>query len=251
MLLTERFAPLMAQALHCAESAEGLALSLDEIQKRLLSLAEEERSQIWEGKSILHDDSAKNDLDDARFAVYAWVDEKMLNAQRADASAWMPLSLQCHYFSTTEAGQQFFARLTVLLDRLCLAREDAENTLDLAMRLELAQNLAKEQDGMELLRVFALCLLYGFRGRLFGQEELLQRVRKACLPLVRSRKSPPPSSLWLTSPNEQALPTIWNAPPTCLCLSSAVPSSGSIVPIFSHIFLAKDCKLYEGFAETL
>ena len=185
MLLTERFAPLMAQALHCAESAEGLALSLDEIQRRLLSLAEEERGQIWEEKSILYDDSAKNNLDDARFAVYAWVDEKMLNAQRADASAWMPLSLQYHYFSTTEAGQQFFARLTILLDRLSLAREDAKNPLDLATRLELAQNLAKEQDGMELLRVFALCLLYGFRGRLFGQEELLQRVRKACLPLVR------------------------------------------------------------------
>ena len=32
--------------------------------------------------------------------------------------------------------------------------------------------------------MFALCLLYGFQGRLYGQDELLARVRRACRALL-------------------------------------------------------------------
>ncbi|MBR4741717.1 MAG: DotU family type IV/VI secretion system protein, partial [Desulfovibrio sp.] len=164
-------------------------MPLEEIHKQLIILADEERSQPLEGICDQNDPSAgKDDLDDARFAVYAWVDEKLLNADRADASAWLPLSLQYHYFSTAEAGAQFFCRLNKLLDKIGIRREDGETTFDLAMRFELAQSFPQKSTEMGVVRIFALCLLYGFRGELFGQEEVLLRLRKVCLTLLHKPK---------------------------------------------------------------
>ncbi|MBQ7608724.1 MAG: DotU family type IV/VI secretion system protein [Desulfovibrionaceae bacterium] len=187
MDLQERFAPLMAQALHCA-SGEGLAMPLEAVQTRLFSLAEEERSALAFSSDL------PDRLEYARFAVYAWADEKLLNAERPDAGAWLPLSLQCRYFSTTEAGHIFFTRLDDVLDSLGIAREVDGVPQDLAERLERACHLAPERSGVDVLRIFALCLLYGFRGRLFAEEELLLRVRKACRALLRQ-----PETVSLTS----------------------------------------------------
>ncbi len=187
MDLHERFAPLMAAALHYAGSPEGLAMPLEDIQTRLLEQADEERAMpVPPTGGGLPDmpEERRRGLEDARFAVYAWADEKLLNAQRPDAAAWMPLSLQCHYFSTTEAGQTFFSKLDAQLTALGIAAEEEEPAA-LAQRLEQARSLPLNDSGLEVLRVYALCLLYGFRGRLYSQGELLARVRKACRALLR------------------------------------------------------------------
>ncbi|MCR5563002.1 MAG: DotU family type IV/VI secretion system protein [Desulfovibrio sp.] len=187
MDLQERFAPLMAAALHYAGSPQGLATPLEDIQARLLEQADEERAlPVPSAGGDLPDmpEERRRELEDARFAVYAWTDEKLLNAQRPDAAAWMPLSLQCHYFSTTEAGQTFFSRLDALLTALGIAGEGAEPP-DLAQRLEQARGLPPDSSRVDVLRVYALCLLYGFRGRLYSQDDLLARVRKACRALLR------------------------------------------------------------------
>lgn len=194
MDLQERFAPLMAAALHYAGSAQGLAMPLEDIQARLLEQAEGERAiPALSADGGLPDmpEERRRELEDARFAVYAWADEKLLNAPRPDAGAWMPLSLQCRYFSTTEAGQLFFSRLNAVLDTLGITGEDDGEPRDLAQRLEMARSLPADGAGVDVLRIFALCLLYGFRGRLYGQKDLLARVRKAAEVLLRRPETRP------------------------------------------------------------
>ena len=190
MELFERFFPLMSEALHCSGTPEGLALPLEDVQARLVRLADQERASVPEsGIDRLPDfsEARRQDLDLCRFAVCAWVDEKLLNAPRQDAAAWMPLSLQCRYFGTTEAGQRFFTYLDGLLDGFGLSAQENGEPVDLARRLELAGGFSPDAAGMGVLQVFALCLLYGFRGRLYGQPDLLARVRKACYGLIAVR----------------------------------------------------------------
>ena len=165
----------MAAALHCA-STEGQSLPLEDIQARLINLADKERLLPLDQEVL---------IDDARFAVYAWVDEKLLHAERPDALGWVPLSLQCHYYSTTEAGRLFFTRLNALLDQLGIAKEEE----DLGQRLELALNLTKESRPYEVLQIFALCLLYGFSGKLYNKKELLARLRKTSLLLLKQNST--------------------------------------------------------------
>ena len=90
MDMEERFAPLMAAALHCAGSSEGLAMTLEDIQARMLELADEERAMppaltAHGGPTDMPE--RLRELENARFAVYAWADEKLLNARRPDAAA--------------------------------------------------------------------------------------------------------------------------------------------------------------------
>ncbi len=196
MELMERFSPLMSEALHCSGSAEGLALPLEEIQRRLVETAEQERSAVpLSANDTLPDfsDVRRRELEMCRLAVYAWADEVMLHSPRPDAMSWMPLSLQCRYFHTTEGGQLFFTRLTGLLDDMGIAadEEDGEGgTDDIAVRLEAACRAAPSAPGADVLRVFALCLLYGFQGRLYGRPETLSRVRKACWDLISMKDRP-------------------------------------------------------------
>ncbi len=188
MDMQERFAPLMAAALHFAGTSQGLSMALEDIQSRMLELAEEERALPAAlpagGGPLDMPEERRLELEECRFAVYAWADEKLLNAPRPDAGSWMPLSLQRRYFSTTEAGQIFFSRLDGVLGTLGIAGDENGEPLDLAQRLERARSGLQEKAGAGALRMFALCLLYGFRGRLYGQEELLARVRSACRTLL-------------------------------------------------------------------
>ena len=180
----DRFAPLMSEALHCAGAPEGLSLPLAEAQSRLARLADEERAIPL---SAADAQGAPGGLDRCRFAVYAWADEKMLNAPRPDAAAWMGYSLQSRYFATTEGGHLFFAHLEELLDSLGVARLKDGTPLSLDRRLDLAAALPSDEPGREALAVHALCLLYGFSGRLWEQPELLAGIRKAAYALVPRR----------------------------------------------------------------
>ena len=200
----KRFSDLMGETLHCSGTPEGLALSQAETQDRLLRLAEEERSlPVTEAAGLLPDfsEARRKDLEQCRFAVYAWIDEQMLNAPRSDAAGWLPLSLQCHYFGTTAAGREFFARLAALFDGLGVPAVapalpgETVSLADPAWRMERAVGYSPEATGMDVLRVYALCLLYGFRGGLFDQPDRLARLRKASHELlgVRSTAQPVPA----------------------------------------------------------
>ena len=182
MDILERFAPLMAEALHCADTPEGQALPLEEIQARLLHLAKEETLQAL--PSNQEPEALRTALDDCRFAVSAWVDEQLLTSSRPDAAGWLPLSLQCRFFATTDAGQLFFERLDSILEALGLPAEEDGEAQSLESRLERATALPPDAPGLGTLQVYALCLLYGFSGRLYDQPEVLARLRPLCLNLL-------------------------------------------------------------------
>jgi type VI secretion system protein ImpK len=78
------------------------------------------------------------DTQDIVYALVALTDEVAINTPEPLRSYWMSQPLQLHYFGENVAGEGFFARLQALLS-----------------------------DGrrIEVLRVYHLCLLFGFQGK--------------------------------------------------------------------------------------
>lgn len=78
------------------------------------------------------------DTQDIIYAIVALTDEVAINTPEPLRSYWMNQPLQLHYFGENIAGEGFFARLQALLS-----------------------------DGrrIEVLRVYHLCLLFGFQGK--------------------------------------------------------------------------------------
>jgi type VI secretion system protein ImpK len=107
----------------------------------------------------------------ATFAVVAFLDESILNSNNPIFADWPRMPLQEELFGGHTAGEIFFQ----CIDRL-LARSDSPHLAD-------------------VLEVFALCLLLGYRGRysLSGQEGIrtvleaiadkMQRIRGGVRPL--------------------------------------------------------------------
>jgi type VI secretion system protein ImpK len=90
------------------------------------------------------------DTQDIVYAIVALTDEIALNTPEPLRSYWMGQPLQLHYFGENVAGEGFFARL---------------------------QSLLGEGRRIEVLRVYHLCLLFGFQGRYGfpgGEVELLR-----------------------------------------------------------------------------
>lgn len=210
--LCERFEHFMAETLHYAGAPDGLTVPLADAETRLVELAEKERS-MPAGQPDISDMSSQN-LERARFAVMAWADEQMLGSQRPDADEWAAVSLQFRYFKTAEAGRLFYGELEKCLDSCNVPRRartrpvseneeelaaggtelsageaesaaeenefDAWHDLSLAERCELAADTDIKGEEFETLKVFALCLLYGFCGELYDDPERLGRIRRAC-----------------------------------------------------------------------
>lgn len=94
------------------------------------------------------------DIEDASFAVVAFLDEAILSSDWPARHAWMSNSLQRHRFGLTDAGEVFFDRLDMILGQPHRA---------------------------EVLEVYYLCLTLGFRGRyqIHGQDELRKLIDRA------------------------------------------------------------------------
>ena len=90
-------------------------------------------------------------VDDALFAVCAFVDEAILDSTWPGREAWMRRKLQETRFHTANAGLEFYERLAML--RAGTAPGEATDTAPL--------------DGgqRELLEVYVACLTLGFRGK--------------------------------------------------------------------------------------
>ncbi|MDR1463053.1 MAG: DotU family type IV/VI secretion system protein [Azoarcus sp.] len=169
------------------------ALPLSEIRQTLFALAEEERETPVAASVPTREEPMRPeagfdtapDFPRCRLAVYAWVDETLLNAARPDAAAWTAMSLQHAFFQTSEAGTLFFTHLGELLDRLLPLADDAAvekaGAPDwLVSQLEAAAPLRRETSpARRELDVYALCLLLGFRGRYFDAPEFCERLRQA------------------------------------------------------------------------
>lgn len=92
-------------------------------------------------------------INQAMFAVVAWIDEAALTCDWSGAAQWRSAPLQRHYFSTGRAGVEFFQRL---------------------------EALPKESNGVR--EVFGLALLSGFQGKFATRPvvELFQ-YRRECM----------------------------------------------------------------------
>jgi type VI secretion system protein ImpK len=107
-----------------------------------------------------------DDIDDIRYALVALADEVVLNKNDALRDFWVPRMLQLRYFKENVAGEIFFGRLEAL--RKSPSRTDA-------------------------LKVYYLCLLFGFRGKYRvrgGEVELLDITDAVREQLLRQRALP-------------------------------------------------------------
>lgn len=103
------------------------------------------------------------DVKQATFAVVAFLDESVLSSRNPVFANWARLPLQAELFGHQLAGEMFFQELQKIL-----ARHDSTETAD-------------------LLEVYSLCLLLGFKGRyaaggdlrsvLSGAQDKIRRVR--------------------------------------------------------------------------
>jgi type VI secretion system protein ImpK len=104
---------------------------------------------------------SQSDADDIRFALVALTDETVLQKGGALRDYWLPRPLQLRYFNENVAGEAFFARL---------------------------EKLRRDPTRSDVLRVYYLCLLFGFRGQYAvrgGQAELAEIIERVRDELVR------------------------------------------------------------------
>jgi type VI secretion system protein ImpK len=81
---------------------------------------------------------AQEDAEDIRYALVALVDETVLGRGGALRDMWLPRTLQLRFFNENIAGEAFFQRL---------------------------QKLRGDRNRVPVLRVYYLCLLFGFAGK--------------------------------------------------------------------------------------
>lgn len=166
--ITELTEPVF-QAVSQIQRAEGSAMPMAELihQQMCTYLEQAVRSGSKLGIS-------QAEIEEIRYALAALVDETVLSKGGALREFWLTRLLQLQYFGENIAGDAFFERLTVL-------RRDPNRT--------------------NVLRVYYLCLMFGFRGKYRvrgGELELLDTIEAVRNELVRARAIPTDS---LLSPN--------------------------------------------------
>ena len=80
----------------------------------------------------------QQDVQDVGYALVALTDELVMSKGGELRDYWLPRSLQLQLFNTNVAGEEFFQKL---------------------------QNLRHDSSRMEVLKVYYLCLLFGFQGQ--------------------------------------------------------------------------------------
>jgi type VI secretion system protein ImpK len=170
LVLQEAFTAAVRLRNHRQRAADADAFRAQ--VKHLLALANREAAQAgYDPRSV-------------KLAVYAYaafLDESVLGSGEPALASWARQSLQEEVFGDHMAGETFFAHLDELL-----ARQDSDETAD-------------------VLEVFLLCLLLGFRGRYAGADRraLDAHVRAAREKVARIRGGREPlSPLWMLPADE-------------------------------------------------
>lgn len=151
MRLSDCFMEMIAYVAYFRSSVAKRQPSFDEVKNTIHRLISESERAI-EGTSI-----SREDYDQARFAVFAWIDETLLSSDWAEKNRWQGEQLQLGYYRTAEAGEQFFERLGAIGPHQREVRE-----------------------------VYYLCLAMGFLGRYCheGDEFLLEGLKTSNLKLL-------------------------------------------------------------------
>lgn len=157
MRLVDCFVELVAYVAYFIKTVPSGQTTFDQVQTDVTHLIG--KSQDNYHRSRLPQD----DFDLARFAVFAWIDESILNSNWSEKSRWQSELLQRTYYQTSDAGEQFFDKLNIL---------------------------APHQ--LEVREVYYLCLALGFTGRYCnpGDELLLEQLKNSNLNLLGNIPDP-------------------------------------------------------------
>lgn len=151
MRIIDCFIELVAYVLPFQQKAPGGQPEFEQVRGEIRHLLSQSEKLRHEGQL------AAEEYDQARFAVFAWIDETLLNSGWKDRHLWQREQLQRLYYNTTEAGVEVFERLN---------------------------NLGFHDDGVR--EVYYLCLALGFKGRYIhqGDEFLLEQLRNSNLKIL-------------------------------------------------------------------
>jgi len=151
MRITDCFMELLAYVAYFLKTVNARRPAFEQVKAdidRLVSLAD----TCLREKGI-----SQEDFDHARFAVFAWIDEVILNSPWNEKDQWQLQQLQRTHYHTTDAGEIFFTRLNTLGPH---------------------QNYVRE--------VYYLCLAMGFTGRYIheGDDFLLEQLKTSNLKVL-------------------------------------------------------------------
>jgi type VI secretion system protein ImpK len=151
----------------------------------------------------------QSDVELARYAIVALLDELAVNHEGALKEYWLPRLLQVRYLSENVAGEGFF-------DRLASIRGNPKRA--------------------QVLRIFYLCLMFGFRGkyRLRGSELELLEIEEG-LRTELERMHAIPKELALSPSGRRPYERIADANKTQLVFSLAV--AAAIVSVLLYLGL--------------
>jgi type VI secretion system protein ImpK len=151
MHLTDCFMDLVAYVSYFLKTAPERQPPFSQVKADIHRLLGQSEECIRKGSF------SREDYDQARFAVCAWVDEAILNSDWKEKAQWQKEQLQRLYYRTTEAGEEFFERLNAV---------------------------GFQQRGVR--EVYYLCLALGFTGRHCnpGDEFLLGQLKTSNLKLL-------------------------------------------------------------------
>jgi type VI secretion system protein ImpK len=151
MRLTDCFAELIAYVAYFLKTVNTRQPDFDQVKADIQRLIAESQEALNEGSF------SREDYDQARFAVFAWIDEAILSSSWDQKHRWQGEQLQRFYYQTTDAGEIFFDRLNAIGTHQRDVRE-----------------------------VYYLCLAMGFMGRFCheGDEYLLEQVKTSNLKLL-------------------------------------------------------------------
>jgi len=139
--------------------------------RQAVSSADSFRAQMKQALGVAEHDAASHgcdagDIQRAKFAVVAFLDESVLGCKSPAFSEWARRPLQAELYNHQLAGEIFFQELQKVLKR-----SDSAQTAD-------------------LLEVYCLCLLLGFKGQYASEGELRSLTRQAQEKILRVRGTP-------------------------------------------------------------
>ena len=151
MRLTDCFIELVTYTAYFLKTVAKKQPPFDQVKadiQRLISKSQE---------SLNNGAFSQEDYDLARFAIFAWIDEAVLNSSWKEKHRWQGEQLQLFYYQTADAGEIFFERL---------------NTLGPHQR--------------DVREIYYLCLAIGFTGRYCneGDKYLLEQLMTSNLKLL-------------------------------------------------------------------
>lgn len=151
MHLSDCFMDVMAYVSYLLKSVETRQPPYEEVKNDIRNLLTKSEGYVTRGNF------PRDEYDQARFALCAWIDEAILSSRWLHKNRWLNDQLQRLYYNTTDAGEEFFERLS---------------------SIGLHQRDVRE--------VYYLCLALGFSGRYCnpGDEYNLEQIKTANLKLL-------------------------------------------------------------------